>query len=137
MLKKIVSIVIAMALVNLLGASAVLAGSNSEKELRQASKVKENIQKLGTGESAKVRIKLKDKTKIEGYVSGIGEDSFTVTDAENGLKTEVGYSKVKKVKGNNLSTGAKIAIGAGLTLAAVVVIAVLVKGKVCTNALCR
>ncbi len=33
------------------------------------------------------------------------------------------YPQVKKVKGNNLSTGAKIAIGLGIAIAVVIIIA--------------
>jgi hypothetical protein len=136
MLKKFISIVLMIALVNLSGIVSAFAKSNTEKELRIAAKVKENIEKLGTGEKAKVKITLKDKTKIEGCVSEVQEDSFTVTDSKTGQETKVEYSQVKKVKGNNLSTGVRIAIGVGIGLA-ILVIAVLAKGKVCSNALCQ
>jgi len=126
MFRKIISIALIIALVNLVGIVSVFAKSNTEKELRLAIKVKENIEKLGTGESARVKITLKDKSKIEGYVSEIRENSFTVM--ENGQTTEVEYSQVKKAKGNNLSTGAKIAIGVGIGLA-ILVIAVLANRK--------
>jgi ribosomal protein S13 len=134
MFRKIISIAVIIALVNLVGIGSVFAKSNAEKELRLSIKVKENIEKLGTGEAAKVKITLKDKSKIEGYVSQINEDSFQVT--ENGQTTEIEYSEVKKVQGNNLSTGAKIAIGAGIGLA-ILVIAVIANRKVCSNALCQ
>ena len=42
-------------------------------------------------------------------------------DAETGAATKVMHGQVQKVKGNNLSTGAKIAIGLGV-LAAVLAI---------------
>ena len=128
MFRKFISIALIIAVVNLLGVVSAFAGSNSEKEIRLAGKVKENIGKLGTGEQAKVKLTLKDKSKIEGYVSRAGEDSFTVVNSKTGQTTEVEYSQVKKAKGNNLSTGAKIAIGVGIGLA-ILVIAVLANRK--------
>jgi hypothetical protein len=136
MFKKIISIALIIALVNLVGVVSGFAKSTTEKELQMATKVKENIAKLGTGEAAKVKLTLKDKTKLEGYVSQTGEDSFTVTDSQTRQETQIEYWQVKKMKGNNFSTGARIAIGIGVGLA-VLVIAVLANRKVCNNALCQ
>ncbi len=69
---------------------------------------------------------MRDKTKLEGYVSAVGDDSFVVTDIKTGVATTVAYPQVKKVKGNNLSTGAKIAIGVGI--AAVVLVVIIASG---------
>ena len=41
--------------------------------------IKANLLKLGTGESARVKVKLRDQTKLEGYISEAGEETFTVT----------------------------------------------------------
>jgi len=112
----------------LLQAAAVnaFAATNAEKDARRAEKVRTQLAKLGTGKDALVRIELRDKTKVEGYLSETGADSFTVTDRE-GKATTVAYPQVRKARGNNLSTGAKIAIGigigAGVTLLIVLLIA--------------
>ena len=124
MYKKIISIALIIAIINASGAVSIFGGTNSEKEMRRAVKVKENIRRLGTGAAAKIKLTLEYESKIEGYVSRAGEDSFTVTNAKTGQTTEIEYSRVKKAKGNNLSTGAKIAIGVGIGLV-VLVIAVL------------
>lgn len=47
---------------------------------------------------------------MKGYVQEIAEDHFVVVDDRTGLTTAIAYTQVKQVKGNNLSTGAKIAI---------------------------
>ncbi len=120
-MKKLISFVLAILLLNL-GTGTILAKSNSEKEMQHAEKVKQAIAKLGTGEMALVKIKLRDKTKLEGFVSAIGDDSFVVTDIKTGVAATVAYPQVKQVKGNNLSTGAKIAIGVGIAVAILVVI---------------
>ena len=98
-----------------------LAGTKAEKESRRAEKVRTQLAKLGTGADARVRLELRDKTKLEGFVSEAGADTFAVTDGA-GKTTTVDYSQVKKAQGNNLSTGAKIAIGAGIAAAIVLIV---------------
>jgi hypothetical protein len=114
MFKRILAVALAAMLVNLVAAGATHAATEAEKQAKFAGKVKASVLKLGTGEGARVRVRLRDKTKLEGYVSGAGEDSFVVTDFKTGATTTVPYPQVKGVAGNNLSTGAKIAIGAGI-----------------------
>ena len=114
MCKKLTSLVIASSLVVFLCSASVAASSKEEKEARLAEKVKTGIAKLGTGPAAGVEVKLRDKTKIKGYISELSENYFIVIDDKTGAATTVAYPQVKQVKGNNLSTGAKIAIGIGV-----------------------
>lgn len=129
MLKRCVSLALVTALLCSFGGVPALAASRAEKEARQAEKVRQGILKLGVGPEAQVRVKLRDKTALAGYVSRAGEDSFVVTDARTGVATAVPYPQVKTVKGNNLSTGAKIAIGVGIVAAVVLVIVLVVRAK--------
>jgi hypothetical protein len=114
MYRRILAVMLVALLVNLVALRATYAATEAEKQARFAGKIKAAVLKLGTGEAARVRVRLRDKTKLEGYVSSAGEDSFAVTDAKTGATTTVPYPQVKGVQGNNLSTGAKIAIGAGI-----------------------
>lgn len=59
-----------------------------------------------------MKIKLRDKTKLEGYISDAGEESLVIKDAITGAANRVAYTPVKTVKGSNLSTGEWITIGA-------------------------
>lgn len=122
MLKKSLSFVLIILLLNVAGISSAYAGSKEEKEAQLAERVKENINRLGTGKDARIEVKLRDKTKLKGYVSQISENSFTVVDEKTGNVTEVPYPNAKQVKGNNLSTGVKIAIGVGVVFVALLVI---------------
>jgi hypothetical protein len=79
--------------------------------------------KLGTGSDARVEVKLRDKTKLKGHISDVGSESFAVVDDKTGSATTVTYRQVKQVKGNNLPTGVKIAIGVAIFLAVVFIIA--------------
>jgi hypothetical protein len=120
MLKKICSAVLATLLLQAAAAPA-FANTNTKKEAERAEKVHAQLAKLGTGADARVRVELRDKTKVEGYVSEAGADSFTVTDSK-GNATAVPYEDVRKAHGNNLSTGSKIAIGAGIAAAVVLIV---------------
>lgn len=128
MLKRCLSLALVAALVHVACAAPALAKSKAEREAQLAGKVKAHILKLGTGEAARVKLKLKDKTKLEGYVAEAGAESFTVVEAKTGAATVVAYPQVAQAKGNNLSTGQKIAIGVGVALALIIIYAV-VKSK--------
>jgi hypothetical protein len=93
-----------------------IAGSKVEKESRRIEKVKAGIAKLGVGRDARIDIKLKDKTKLSGYLSQVNDDSFVVNDLKTGSPTMVAYPEVAQVRGHNLSTGVKIAIGVGIAI---------------------
>ena len=120
MLKKICSVVLSALLLQAAAVPA-FAKSSAEKEAKRAEKVRTQIAKLGTGKDALVRLELRDKTKLEGYISEAGAESFVVTD-RTGKATTVGYPQVGKAKGNNLSTGTKIAIGVGVAAAIILLI---------------
>ena len=80
MLKKIRSVLLAALLLQSAAVPA-LAGSGAEKEARRAEKVRTQLAKLGTGKDARVRLELRDKTKLEGYISEAGAESVVVTDS--------------------------------------------------------
>ena len=114
MFRKVVTLMLVGLVVNLGGARLAYADSKEEKQARFAEKVRANVLKLGTGESTRVKVKLRDQAKLEGYITDAGAETFTVTNRKTGATATVAYSQVKSVQGNNLSTGAKIAIGVGI-----------------------
>ena len=122
MLKKLLSLLLATLLINLAGVMPAYAASKEEKEARFAEKVKASVLKFGTGEAARVKVKLRDKTKLEGYISAADGETFTVKDSKTAAATTVAYLQVKSVKGHNLSTGAKIAIGVGIAATIIFII---------------
>ena len=122
MFKKLLSLALIALMINLAGMRPAHAGSKEEKHARFVEKVKTSVLKLGTGEAARVKVKLQDKTKLEGYISAADSESFVVTNQQTGMATKVAYPQVKSVQGNNLSTGAKIAIGVGIAAAVIILI---------------
>jgi len=128
MTRKMSSIIVACLL-----ALAIVAEQNvwaAEKDTRLSKKVRAAVLELGTGQTTRVYIKLRDKTRLTGYISEIGESSFVVTDLTSAEATTVSYPDVVQVKGNNLSTGAKIAIAAAI-IAGVAIVLYIVKGAFC------
>jgi len=123
MYMKITALVLVALLLNITSPARAFAGNSPEKEARFAEKVKSEIAKLGAGPGARVEIKLRDKTKLKGHISEVGDESFAVVDSKTGSTTTVTYSQVKQVKGNNLSTGAAIAIGIGIGIGIVFLLA--------------
>lgn len=132
--KRFLSVSLIVLLLNLVGAVPTYANSQDEAQARaqarDARKIKDGIMKLGNGEGARVQLTLRDGRKVEGYIREAGEDSFVVVETKTGAATTVTYSQVKAIKGNNLSSGAKIAfnvaavvgIALGLSLLLVVVL---------------
>ena len=113
MSKKLTSLVVSGALLLFMCSTSIIASTEKEKGLANAEKVKATISRIGTGRAARIEVKLRDDTKLKGYVDRVAEDHFVVIDDKTGAKI-VSYPQVKQVKGNNLSTGAKIAIGIGV-----------------------
>ena len=113
-MKKLLTMLVAFLMFTAVSVHPVAAATKAEKEARFAGKVKTGIEKLGVGSDARVEVKLRDKTRLKGFISETSENGFVVTDLKTGASNTVAYADVSKVKGNNLNTGAKIAIGIGI-----------------------
>lgn len=92
----------------------------------EAEKARIKIHKVGIGQNARIEVKLRDNTKLKGYVSQVGQDSFTITDAKMGTTQTVAYDDVIQVKKpGGLSTRALALIGAAAVAAVIVGVAVI------------
>ncbi|HEY9436107.1 MAG TPA: hypothetical protein VI260_32010 [Blastocatellia bacterium] len=114
--KKLSVFLIGSLMLSLFAIPSTLAKTKEEKGAALAAKVKAGVAKLGAGTDTKISVKLRNKTKLKGYVSRIEEDAFFIADAKTGAETSVAYGDVTQVKGNNLSTGVIIAIAAGVAV---------------------
>ena len=93
----------------------------TNREARLAESLKTEIARLGTGPDARIELKLHDGTKVKGYISEAQATEFKVVDSKTGAATTVPYPQVRKVKGNNLAQGTKVAIVVGIAMVALVV----------------
>ncbi len=80
-MKKITTLIVVTLLIQMLFVHSAFAGTKEEKF---AERVKTEIAKLGTGTDAKIKLKLKDGTKIKGYVMEADEDQFVVMNSKTG-----------------------------------------------------
>ena len=108
---KITSILLVVLLASMAYPARAFAGQNLQKEAEFTQKVKRQIMKFGRGPEARVEVKLKDKRKLKGYISEVGDESFVVVSYQTGSSTTVMYPEVKQVGGENRLNGRKIAIG--------------------------
>ena len=115
MFKKTFCLVVICSIMIVTSGRTALAASVNAKEAALTEKVKASIAKLGTGPSARVEVTLHDKSKLKGYIKEADDEHFVLVH-NTGAATEGAYPLVRKVKGNNLSTGAKVAIGFGVGL---------------------
>jgi hypothetical protein len=118
--RKFISTVLAV-LVICVSLNPVCAASDNKKP-RSEAKIRAAVVKLGTGPAAHVEVTLHDKTKLKGFVSEASDDSFVVVDTVTGMRHMIPYPQVKKVKGHNLSNGAKVAIGFGIAFVVLVLV---------------
>ena len=93
--------------------------TDAAKREKKAKSVKDQIGRLGTGESAKVRVKTYSGISYEGFVASVNADGFGLTD-KMGTNHVIDYADVKSIGGKNLSTGEKIAIGIGIGIGATI-----------------
>jgi hypothetical protein len=131
MTKRTASMIVACLLtISVICQQTASASSTPDKDARFAQKIRAAVLELGVGQTSLVSIKLRDKTKVTGYISEIGDRSFIVTHLKSAEATTVAYPDVVQVKGNNLSTGAKIAIAAAI-IAGVAIVLYIVRGAFC------
>lgn len=115
MFKKLLSLLLMTAIFG--SGMVVSATPKTGDDEKRAEKVRTEIRKLGTGPDAQIKLKLRDKTKLEGYISEANDNDFTVVSSHNGAAMTVAYPQVGQARGNNLNGGVKIAIGIGIAIA--------------------
>lgn len=97
-----------------------------------AEKARAGVARAGVGPKARVEVRLRDNTKLKGYVSEAGADSFTVTDAKTGAARAVPYGEVAQFKrgGGGLSPKTQAIIWGGVA-AGVAITLYAVRGAFC------
>jgi hypothetical protein len=95
MFRKIMTAALAALLLNLAMASPARAGA--AQDAAAVAKVKEAVARLGTGPAALAEVKLKNRTKLRGYVAEASDEHLTVVSSD-GTRTRVAYADVESVK---------------------------------------
>jgi len=116
--KHFTILLVALLVINSLG----VAQATQTEEMLRTTNIKASVQKRGIGEKSRVKVRLRNKEEIKGYISKIEDGSFDVTDKTTGQGTTILYVDVERVQGAGLSKGAKIGIIAGAAVAIVAVV---------------
>ena len=101
MLNKSITALLAVLVMNLGIFAFSKTMTNENKDAKNIQKTKAVVTKLGTGIDAKIEVKLKDGTRVNGYVSEVNNDQFVVTDPNTGTKTPIPYPQVQKATGKH------------------------------------
>ncbi len=113
--------------------SVAVPQTTQTQEASQSAKVKAEVQRRGIGKKSRVKVRLRNKEEVKGYISKIEGASFEVTDKNTGRATTIPYTDVEKVTGSGLSKGAKIGI---IVAVAVGVVAAVLAVSVCRAGFC-
>ena len=122
MYKSLLSLALSGLLLSQAAAAHVYAAPQSEKQTRRAEKFKAKIAALGTGESARVRIAVRNRRgQVKGYVREAGAESFTLVDPKTGVVTVIPYAQVKAVNPSRVASVVVplVAVGVLVTIIAV------------------
>ena len=122
MIKKCLSVALLGLMFLSTNLQLINAQTSTGNNTAAVEKIKANVTKRGTGEKARVNVKMLNGTKMKGFISQAGDDSFTLTDSKTKQTSTLAYSDVAQVKKQGLSTGAKILIGVGVGVAVTAVV---------------
>ena len=121
---------------SLLVVAVLLLGTVSQPALAKQSggqvptveAVKSKLARLGTGAKAKATIKLKNGTKVKGYVAQTGDEEFVMRDRKTDAPTTIRYADVLKVEENkghstarNIGIGVAVGVGVVLTIIGILI----------------
>ena len=97
------------------------AGAQSLRDQQATEKIRTKVLKIGVGTNARVAVKLRDNTQLNGYISDAGQDSFTVVERQTGSSKTISYADASSVKkaGSSMSAKPWIILGAAVVGAAV------------------
>ena len=122
MIKKWLSFTLVCLLSVAANSALVSAQTNTDRTASSLAKIKNDVSKRGTGEKSRVEVKMLDGTKLNGYISQMDENSFTLVDRKTKQPSSIAYRDVAKVS-NRSTNGDRIAlwiIGGAAAVAAIV-----------------
>jgi uncharacterized protein (DUF58 family) len=105
MVSQYLLLILVVLLIYTASAAPALAQTVAGQQATFTEQVKQNIQRLGVGQEARVRVKLNNGTVLVGYVSQAGADSFTLIERRTNAPTTIQYAQVRQISGGNRSTG--------------------------------
>ena len=103
--------------------------ADADLERNRVERIKTNVYRLENTGKTKVVVRLQNGTKLKGYITKTGEDSFDVTNYKSNQTVSVVYRDVAEVKPQGMSPkGKKTALGIAGAAAIVVLVLTLPRG---------
>ena len=110
MLKRYLAIMFAVVMISGFNSSFVFAQTQAQTNTEN---VKAEVVRRGVNEKKRVRVKMRNDTKIKGYISQIGDDSFTLINSKTKQPMTIAYADAAKIESGGLAGGARVGIIAG------------------------
>ena len=107
------------------------AGAQSLVDQQATEKIRTKVLKMGVGTNARVAIKLRDNTQLNGYISDADQDSFTVVERGTGSSKTVSYADTQSVKKAGSGVSARTFLILGAVAAGAAVTWMVVKPALC------
>lgn len=104
-------------------AAPVIARSKPpQQQADSVEQIKTKLERIGVGEKARATVRLKNGTKLKGYVYQMGASDFVLKDKNTNAPVQILYTDVARVESNKGHSRAKwtaigVAIGVGAFLA--------------------
>jgi hypothetical protein len=98
LIKKQLAVLISIAL---LAITLTVPGATSAQTTTDSPAVQKtrlDVQKLGVNRGKKVEVKLRDNTRVKGYITSVDQDTFSVSDFKSGDAQTLSYAEVSSVK---------------------------------------
>jgi len=120
-------------MMGLLSAGVVLetAQAQTSRDAEIAAKARAKVAKIGIGQNAKVEVKLRDQSRIKGYIQELHQDSFTVVERDTGVSRTVAYADALEVKRSSGGLSAKNFAIIGAAAGGAIVTWIIVKPALC------
>ncbi len=80
----------------------------------QSARIRQLLNKLGSGEDTLIATRLRDGAIVSGYLVDSGPSSFSITDRRSGTLRNIDYNEVDRLAGYNLVTGTQVEQGGGI-----------------------
>ena len=107
------------------------AGAQSLVDQQATEKIRTKVLKMGVCTNARVAIKLRDNTQLNGYISDADQDSFTVVERGTGSSKTVSYADTQSVKKAGSGVSARTFLILGAVAAGAAVTWMVVKPALC------
>lgn len=101
---------------------SVFAQAQNDRDSRLALNIKNTVARVGTEPNRKIKVKLRDGTKLKGYITEIKDDYFALLDDKSGKIVSVQYSQAAEAKRDGLPKFATALIGGGVLIGGLLIL---------------